>query len=333
MTSQNNLLLEANELLSDLTEVYGKYTKQISDAWFTPKPLSLRHNPLLDPTNQAKPELEQVGFTITVLPWYQQAWIISKPDTDQKTCVEMLESTKAWKAGYLYRQNLASMIPPLLLELQPNKQVLDLAAAPGSKTTQIAALLNNTGTILANDVSHTRLYKLKANLEALGVTNTTVRHGMGEKIYQQFPAVFDAALVDVPCSMMGRINIHDPHSNRAWSNKENKSLAKRQQWLLLSALSTVRNGGVVVYSTCTLNVLENEAVIDWVLKKSHRKVVIEPIQIVNFPQQLPTGEQVMIPGVTSWRKYHYHPSLSQTWRIVPSSLMEGFFVAKLRVID
>lgn len=333
MPSFTPTLATPQELLTDLTEVYGTFTQQISDTWLTAKPLSLRHNSLLDPTNQTINELQKAGFSVEVLPWYREAWIITHPDLDHKACVELLESTQAWKAGYLYRQNLASMVPSLLLELQPNHQVLDIAAAPGSKTSQIAALLNNTGTILANDISHARLYKLKANLETLGVTNTTVHHGLGERIYQQFPAVFDAALADVPCSMMGRINIHDPKSNRPWSHKENKSLAKRQQWLLLSAISSVHSGGVVVYSTCTLNVLENEAVVDWVIKKSNRRVTIEEIVIPEFPMQLNSGEQVVIPGATTWRDQHYHPDMSKTWRIVPNSLMEGFFVAKLRVID
>lgn len=326
-------LSTAQVLLMDLMEVYGQHTQQISDAWFAIKPLAVRHNSILDPTNLAFSELKSAGLLIEVMPWYSDAWIITHPELDQPASIATLESTQAWKAGYLYRQNLASMIPPLLLELQNNHQVLDVAAAPGSKTSQIAALLNNTGTILANDISHARLYKLKANLETLGVTNTTVHHGLGERIYQQFPAVFDAALADVPCSMMGRINIHDPHSNRPWSHKENRSLAKRQQWLLLSALSSVRSGGIVVYSTCTLNVLENEGVVDWVLKKSKRAVTIEPISIPSFPTKLKSGEQVVIPGVTSWHNHHYHPDLQKTWRIVPNSLMEGFYVAKLRVTD
>lgn len=325
--------ITADDLLSDLTDVYGKYTQQISNAWLTTKPLSIRHNSLLDPNNQALSELKSLGFTIDIQPWYHDAWIITYQNDDQKTCIEQLESTHSWRAGYLYRQNLASMIPPLLLELQPDQQVVDMTAAPGSKTSQIAALLNNTGTILANDVSRTRLYKLKANLESLGVTNTTIRQGLGERLYQQFPEVFDAALADVPCSMMGRINIHDPASNRPWSHKENKSLAKRQQWLLLSAISSVRVGGIVIYSTCTLNVLENEAVVDWVLRKSKRKLQIEPISIPAFPQQLDHGEQVIIPGVTSWREQHYHSDLNKTWRVVPNRLMEGFYVAKIRVLS
>lgn len=321
------------ELLTDLAEVYGEHTQQIATTWHTPKPLSLRHNSLLDPTNQAITQLQNVGFTVEVLPWYAEAWIITHQKLDQKSSIALLEETPAWQSGFLYRQNLASMVPPLALELQPNAQVLDLTAAPGSKTSQIAALLNNTGTILANDISHTRLYKLKANLEALGVTNTTTHHGLGERIYQQFPAVFDAALADVPCSMMGRINIHDPASSRPWSHKENKSLAKRQQWLLLSAISSVHSGGVIVYSTCTLNVLENEAVVDWAIKKSKRTLSIEPINIPHFPRQLANGEQVLLPGVSSWRGHQYHSDIDKTWRIVPNSLMEGFFVAKLRVTD
>jgi tRNA (cytosine49-C5)-methyltransferase len=320
------------QLLTLLKELYPNHFTQICSAWTTPKALTVRHNPLRDPDNQALTELTKLGLTITPMTWYQDAWLVSAPNLAVSELIAKLEGSKAHQLGQVYRQNLASMIPPLLLDLPDNAQVLDIAASPGSKTSQIAAILNNSGAIVANDISQPRLYKLRGNLERLGVTNVTTRHGLGEKIWQQFPAIFDSALVDVPCSMEGRIRFDKPATYENWSIKQNKSLAKRQQWLLMSAVSTTKPGGCIVYSTCTLSPIENECVIDWVLSHSKRPIQIEPINIRNFPTTLENGEQVIVPGLTTWQNKTFAPELGKTWRIVPNSLMEGFYVAKLRVL-
>lgn len=320
------------QLLTLLKELYPEYFSQICSAWQAPKALTIRHNPLKDPDTEALAELTNLGLTITPMPWYQDAWLVTAPNLAVSELIAKLESSKAHQIGQVYRQNLASMIPPLLLDLPDNAQVLDIAASPGSKTSQIAAILNNSGAIVANDISQPRLYKLRGNLERLGVTNVTTRHGLGEKIWQQFPAVFDSALVDVPCSMEGRIRFDKPATYENWSIKQNKSLAKRQQWLLMSAISTTKPGGCIVYSTCTLSPIENECVIDWVLSRSKRQLRIETITIPDFPSNLENGEQVVVPGLTQWEKKTFAPDLAKTWRIIPNSLMEGFYVAKLRVL-
>lgn len=320
------------ELLTLLKELYPKYFSQICSTWQAPKALTIRHNPLKDPGTEALIELTHLGLTIIPMKWYQDGWLVTAPNLAVSELIAKLESSKAHQLGQVYRQNLASMIPPLLLDLADNAQVLDIAASPGSKTSQIAAILNNSGAIVANDISQPRLYKLRGNLERLGVTNVTTRHGLGEKIWQQFPAVFDSALVDVPCSMEGRIRFDKPATYENWSSKQNKSLAKRQQWLLMSAISTTKPGGCIVYSTCTLSPIENECVIDWALSHSRRPIQIETITLPNFPATLENGEQVVVPGLTQWQQKTFAPDLAKTWRIVPNSLMEGFYVAKLRVL-
>ncbi len=332
MSKKLKIKIPTYDIRSLVAEVFGVLSEQVFASWNLPKPLSVRHNTILDPENLAFADLISSGITVQKMPWFVDGWLLSSTTLDTHQLIETLESTNSWKNNWLYRQNLASMIPPLLLELKDGDQVLDLTAAPGSKTSQIAALLHNSGKIVANDLSRTRIFKLKANLDRLGVTNTITNLGLGEKIWQQFPETFDTVLVDAPCSMMGRINLLDPKTSRIWSTKESKSLAKRQQWLLQSALSAARPGSVVVYSTCTLSPFENELVIDWTLKNSRRAIALENAQLKNLEPQLETGEIITMPGLTNWQGMELDQELKKTWRVVPNSQMEGFFVAKFRVL-
>jgi len=205
----------------------------------------------------------------------------------------------AYTEGLFYIQSLSSMLPVLALDPQQNDKILDIAAAPGSKTTQMAAIMNNTGQIVANDNSRIRGYKLEANLCTQGVTNTTTRISAGQTLWQDYPEYFDKALVDVPCSMEGTFTTTNPKTYEHWSLKGIKELVQRQKWLLRSAISATKPGGTIVYSTCTLEPIENEQNIDWILKKEKNN-----IELVDKPIA-----------------------------IYPSERMEGFFVAKLRKVS
>ncbi len=204
----------------------------------------------------------------------------------------------AYEGGLFYVQSLSSQIPALKLDPQKKEKILDIAAAPGSKTTQIAALMENTGEIVANDNSRIRGYKLEANLKTQGVTNTKITISAGQSIWETYPEYFDRALVDAPCSMEGTFTTTNPKTYEHWSPKEIKELVQRQRWLLRSAISATKVGGTIVYSTCTLEPAENEQIIEWILKKEKGKVELAE---------------------------------SMT-RILPSEIMEGFFVAKLKKV-
>ncbi|MFH1855165.1 MAG: RsmB/NOP family class I SAM-dependent RNA methyltransferase [bacterium] len=211
----------------------------------------------------------------------------------------MLLDLDAYNNGLFYIQSLSSMLPVIVLDPKPNEKILDIAAAPGSKTTQMAAIMNNTGQIVANDNSRIRGYKLRANLKIQGVTNTTVVISPGQTIWKEYPEYFDKALVDAPCSMEGTFTTTNPKTCEHWSIKAIKELVQRQKWLLRSAVSATKPGGIIVYSTCTLEPEENEKVIEWILKKELGKVeLFEP-----------------------------------TTLIYPSELMEGFFIAKLKKLQ
>jgi NOL1/NOP2/sun family putative RNA methylase len=258
--------------------------------------------------------LEKQGCICTPVSWYADAYTITAGG-------EKLTQTAEFSAGRFYIQNLSSMLPSLILDPQPGENILDLAAAPGSKTTQLATLMKNTGTILANDVSRSRIFRLKANIQQQGVTNTQVSSGAGEYLWQQYPEYFDRVLLDAPCSMEGRIKLDEPETFSDWSLAKVKQLARKQQFLLRSAFSATKPGGVLVYSTCTLSPEENEGVVNWLLEKEGDAVELLPLNLTDVPH---------VPGVESWENKQYHPRVTASARVLPKGTFEGFFVAKIR---
>lgn len=293
------------------------YSSEEIDAVFASmqtKPLpSFRTNTLRTTTSVLQKELERQGFILEQVSWFSDAFIVVNKS------IRELTETEEYKQGLFYIQNLSSMLPALVLDPKPEETVLDLTAAPGSKTTQMAAMMQNKGKIIANDLSRPRLYKLRANLVSYGVTNTIVSNIPGQTFWKKYPEQFDKTLVDVPCTMEGRIRCDDPDSYKDWSPHKVKDLSVRQQYLLRSAIASTKVGGTIVYSTCTLSPEENEGVIDWILKKEGEAVTVESITIPG----LSSGH-----GITQWSK-SYNPQVQNTLRMLPSTRMEGFFVAKL----
>lgn len=293
-------------------------TEEILESFCVHKPSTFRANTLKISADDLEKELTKRGIKTQRAPWYRDAFVLM--DQPQKLLVE----TDFYKNGYLYLQSLSSMIPPLVLDPQENESILDITAAPGSKTTQMAAVMHNTGEIIANDKSKVRLFKLKANLQTLGVTNTKVLQLPGQFIWKKFPQYFNRTLVDVPCSMEGRFQCDNPKTYQDWSTAKIEYLQNQQKFLLRSAISSTQVGGTIVYSTCTLAPEENEEIIDWILKKTNHAVVIEKIDIPNLPT---------VPGLTKWKHKIFDESIARTIRIYPTKVMEGFFVAKLRKIS
>jgi tRNA (cytosine49-C5)-methyltransferase len=279
------------------------------------KPLpSFRTNTLKTTSDSLQKTLEQEGVIVEKVAWYPDAFILKNKS------IRELTETDAYKEGFVYIQNLSSMLPALLLDPQETDTVLDVTAAPGSKTTLLAALMHNKGKIVANDLSRPRLYKLQANLKTYGVTNTQVANIPGQAFWKKYPEQFDKTLVDVPCTMEGRIRCDDPDTYKDWSPRKIKDLAVRQQYLLRSAVASTKVGGTIVYSTCTLSPEENEGVIDWLLKREGDAITVEEITIPG----LSFGH-----GLSEWTKA-FTPQVTKTLRMMPSVSMEGFFVAKLR---
>lgn len=294
----------------NLTDVIEGLTK--------PRVTTLRVNTLKNTAEELESALSARGVQLEPVAWIPGAYIVRHPDL--RTLTEIPE----YQEGRFYVQSLSSMIPALVLDPKPGESVLDISAAPGSKTTQMAALMENTGSIVANDSSRTRVYRLEANLKTQGVTNTSIVQMDGRSLWQKYPERFDKTLVDAPCSLDGRFNALEPETFEEWSMKKVRDLAILERWLLRSAISATKKGGTIVYATCTLAPEENEGVIDWILSKDRHAVVVEDIT-------LPDGTPLK-PPVLSWAAQSFSQQLSHAARVYPTTATEGFFVVKLKKI-
>jgi NOL1/NOP2/sun family putative RNA methylase len=221
--------------------------------------------------------------------------------------------------GDIYIQDTASMLAARALAPTAQDRVLDLCAAPGSKTTLLAELMENRGILLANDSSMKRIRSLAFNLRRMGVTNTAVIKAFGEQLGNLYFESFDKVLLDAPCSALGTIH-KSPEVLSWWTPRRSMHLAKEQSGLLYSAIKALRPGGAVVYSTCTIAPQENEAVLDQALKQY--PVELEPLEIRGL---------VTRPGLTEYDGVRFDSQLERAVRIYPhENPCEGFFIARLR---
>lgn len=305
------------KFIERLQLIYPERFPEVLDAMSKPTTISFRLNPLQADPKQTYQQLITAGFQLQPVTQFPNTYQLI--DNAKRT----LTDSDYFQKGQLYLQNLSSMLPALALELQPDDLVLDLAAAPGSKTSQIASLMNNQGLIIANDLSKARIFQLARVLNQLGVTNTKTSLFPGEKIWQRYPNYFEKSLVDAPCSMEGMFKSYDPKTYDHWSPKKVKLLSQRQKYLLRSAISATKPGGIIVYSTCTISPEENELVIDWILKKCP-EVKLEELNLDFAP---------LVAGLTAWGKHQLAPQLSLTGRIIPNQQFEAFFIAKLRKVS
>ncbi len=226
-----------------------------------------------------------------------------------------LGNTEEYYLGYIYPMTLNSSLPVLALDPQPGEVILDLCAAPGSKTTQIAQLTRDQAVIVANDRRLDRLTALVANLKRLGIACALTTLYRGE----EFPhgISFDKVLVDAPCSGEGRYR--QGYEGELLYQKEGRTnLPAIQKGLLVRAFDLVRVGGIVVYSTCTINPDENELVVDYLLRKRQGRLLES-----DYPQP-------HHPGLTEWEGKILHPDLRKAARFFPHETDSvGFFVAKI----
>lgn len=225
--------------------------------------------------------------------------------------------------GYYYIQELASMLPVIALKPKEDDLILDLCAAPGSKTTQIASEMDNTGTIIANDPNMGRIKILASNTERCGVTNTIITKKDGYQLCDKLEGegiFFDKILVDAPCSGEGTLR-SSYKTYKMWNIKSVKNLSNIQKGLINSAIKLLKPGGELIYSTCTHSPEENEEIVNFVLTKFKDQIKIEKIT-------LPVNSR---PGITKWQDKEYLEDVKHSCRIYPhDNNTEGFFLAKFR---
>lgn len=232
--------------------------------------------------------------------WYDQAFIVA---CDERK----IQSLDLYEKGYLYMQNLSSMLPPIIMQPQGNTDILDMAAAPGGKTSLIAALTHQKAHITACEASLIRAEKLKFNMERQGVKQIAILMQDARKLDDFFS--FDHVLLDAPCSGSGTIVWDDPKTYQSFSMRLVEKSVEIQIELLRKAIKLLKPGKEVIYSTCSILRQENEEVIKSVLQSKNVELIpIEPIE--------------GLPYLTS--------ALEGTLLIAPNELYEGFFIAKLR---
>ena len=231
---------------------------------------------------------------------------------------EDLGKTLEIALGYYYIQGFSSMLPALVLNPTADDKVLDLCSAPGSKTTQMAELMQNSGTLIVNEVQQDRIKALIYNLDRLNIINTGVIHSKGELLSKYYQNYFDKILVDSPCSGLGIIQ-KKVEVNAWWNLDRVFKLHELQVRLLVSAIKMLKTGGELVYSTCTLTPEENELVVNKLLRRY-------PVKI----------EEISLPvehrnGFTEYNGEQLHPDLNKAVRILPwEADSDGFFMIKLK---
>ncbi len=281
------------------------------------KPITFRANVLRATEKDVLDQVRQSGLETTPVPWCPMTHLLTKGT------VRNLQSLSAWEDGGLYIQSASSSLAVHAMQVEQGMRVLDMCAAPGSKTTLIAALMQNTGMLIANDRSRKRLYRLREILQNQGVTNTEVLCGPGERLGQTHADCFDRVLVDAPCSGEGRFRLDKPLRFERWSVQEIRSLSKLQEQLLVAAMRCVTVGGLVVYSTCTFAPEENELVLDKVLNRNsiNAKLVPLPSHLIPPTSSIPLSE---------WDGNSLKNNLSNAIRIVPDRIATGFFISCLQ---
>lgn len=201
------------------------------------------------------------GWQMTPVPWCAEAFFIDREDRTTALGKDLLHLL-----GHVYMQEAASMLPVALLHPQPGEVILDMSAAPGSKTTQIAAALRGSGVIVANDVQEKRLWTLKAALHRCGVPNVIVTKKVGQWFSKHMTERFDRVLCDAPCTAQG--TVRKDSDALAYCSLDNiEKMARLQYQLLEAAVHSAKVGGRIVYSTCTLTPEENEGVVRQILNK------------------------------------------------------------------
>jgi 16S rRNA (cytosine1407-C5)-methyltransferase len=315
--SHNNL---PQEFLQKLTQMFPD-ENQLHNILqtFHQRPVTIRLNTLQNPPQETLNSLQEQGFEFTQATFSDLAFKL-----ENKSYKELTQ-TKEYKQGSIYLQSFASQLPVLALDPQPGQIALDLTAAPGSKTSQIAAITNQTGQLHANDVNTIRIQKLKHNLQKLGLNQANYLHihnKHGGDLCQEFPKNhFDRILLDAPCSGEARFDNQNPKSYHYWQNHRSPEFHERQLKLLLAAWPNLKPGGTLVYSTCTFDIQENELVIHKLIQKFPDQVEVLPIKLEGVQQ---------IPSFLNFQNQPLDPKIKNTFRIQPTQDIESFFIAKLQ---
>lgn len=285
-----------NKLLSQYGE---ELTTKIIEGYQNSRVVSLRINTIKSSKEEIITILKDNNISYKDISWYDNALVVN---TNEDTLREL----DIYKEGKIYLQSLSSQLPPLFLNPQENEMILDMAAAPGGKTTEIAALSNNKAMITAIEKNKIRSERLQYNIDKQGAKKVTVLNTDARNLNEYF--MFDKILLDAPCSGSGTIT--NSNFNNFDEDLVNRSI-KFQTSLLKEAIKHLKVGGELIYSTCSILKEENELVLSSILKE-YSNIKIEQLALTNY-QDLP-----ILPT-----------TIEGTLCVCPTTYYEGFFVSKL----
>lgn len=275
---------------------------------------SIRINTLKTNIDECLESIRKKDWVLESIPWCKEGFWIKHE--------ERRDIGNLWEhhMGKIYSQSSTSMIPPLILEPKPGEAVLDMAASPGSKTTQMGAMMENKGVLVANDVDGKRMAPLGTNTRRIGLSNYILTEMPGQNIKD---VTFDKILLDAPCSSTGTI-ADSPEIIGKWNKGMIRRISSIQKELIQNAANILKPGGELVYSTCTMEPQENEEVIDYILNENQQ------ISLQKINEDELEGLNTSSP-IKEFNDKKYNKNIDKTMRIWPQdNHTEGFYIAKLK---
>ena len=293
-------------LYDKLIKQYGEeLTKKIIDGYSKKRKVTLRVNTLNTKIETVKGELMTQGIEFENVSWSNEALIIKNADEND------IRQLEIYQRGEIYLQSLSSMIPAIILSPLEDENILDMTAAPGGKTTQMAALSENKAMITACEKNRIRADRLKYNVEKQGATRVNVMLEDARNLNDLFS--FDKILIDAPCSGSGTLNLERETVFKYFTEELIKRSVKTQAQLLDKAVKILKKGHEMVYSTCSILHEENENNVERILKNKGLEIVsIDKLQLEGIP---------LLPS-----------KIKGTICVCPNELYEGFFIAKIRKV-
>ncbi len=302
-----------HEFLEKLKRISPASYPKICETFLHRKEPTFRINYLKTDLVRLREDLSRENIVFREVHWPRGSFIL-------RSEAKKLEKSTVYMDGKVYMQNISSMIPPVILNPQKGEKILDMCAAPGAKTTQIASLAGRDIELIALEKMEIRYQKLLATLRIQGADFVRSQLLDGYWVKEKYPLYFDKILLDAPCSGEALFDARNPKTYGYWNEKRVKEISRRQKILIASAIGALKEGGELVYSTCTFSPEENEEVIDWSLNKFGNLEII--------PSSIPVSN--LTGGLTLWYGKKFSDSLRFTLRILPNEIMEGFFIARLK---
>lgn len=293
-----------NFLYDKLLKQYGlELTEKVLKGYSCKRHLTLRVNTIKSNTGEIKAIFNSLNIKYKEVPWSKEALILEGIDETE------VRKLSIYEEGKIYLQSLSSMLPAIILEPREDENILDMTAAPGGKTTQIASISGNKALITACEKNKIRAERLKYNIEKQGANRVNVLIEDARNLDNYFS--FDKILLDAPCSGSGTLDIENEKLEKIFTEELINRSVKTQYELLKKAISILKAGHEMVYSTCSILEEENEKNIEKIL--TNQNVEVMPINEEFFE------------GATL-----FPSKIKGTIVVAPNELYEGFFIAKLR---